>query len=58
MLENQRPLMQLMADGIIPLNQADFLVTIGISASEFDALLQHIKVELPCLIPAGYRHGF
>ena len=39
--ENQRPLMQLMADGIIPWNQADFLVTMGISESQFDAMLQH-----------------
>ena len=42
-LENQRPLMQLIADGIIPWNQADFLVTMGISESEFDAILQHIE---------------
>ena len=42
MLENQRPLMQLIADGIIPWNQADFLVTMGISESEFDAILQHM----------------
>ncbi|MDF5726404.1 MAG: hypothetical protein PUP91_39385 [Rhizonema sp. PD37] len=42
-VENQRPLMQLMADGIIPLNQADFLVTMGISKSEFDAMLQHME---------------
>ncbi|MDF5731155.1 MAG: hypothetical protein PUP92_24930 [Rhizonema sp. PD38] len=41
--ENQRPLMQLMADGIIPLNQTDVLMTIGISSSEFDAMLQHIS---------------
>ncbi len=41
--ENQSPLMQLMADGIIPWNQADFLVTCGISESEFDAMWQQIS---------------
>ncbi len=38
-----RPLMQLIANGIIPWNQADFLVTMGISESEFDAMLQHME---------------
>jgi|GEM_PF-799344 hypothetical protein len=41
--ENQRPLMQLMADGIIPWNQADFLATCSISESEFDAMLQQFS---------------
>ncbi|MBW4511785.1 MAG: hypothetical protein KME64_35575 [Scytonematopsis contorta HA4267-MV1] len=40
--ENQRPLMQLMADRIIPWNQADFLVTMGVSESDFDTMLQQI----------------
>ncbi len=41
--ENQRLIMQLMADGIIPWNQADFLVTCGIPKSEFDAMWQQIS---------------
>jgi hypothetical protein len=41
--EKQRPLMQLMADGIIPWNRSDFLVTCDISESEFDAMCQHIS---------------
>jgi len=41
--ENQHSLMQLMADGIIPWNQADFLVTCGMSESEFDAMWQQIS---------------
>jgi len=44
-LENQRPLMQLIADGIIPWNQADFLVTCGISSSEFDTMWQQISTD-------------
>ncbi len=40
--ENQRPLMQLMADGIIPWDKANFLVTCGISESEFDEMLEHV----------------
>jgi hypothetical protein len=40
--ENRRSLMQLIADGIIPWNQADFLVTCGIAESEFDAMWQQI----------------
>lgn len=40
--ENQRPLLQLMADRIIPWNQADFLATRPISESEFDAMLDTI----------------
>ncbi|BDA75982.1 hypothetical protein CAL7716_101480 (plasmid) [Calothrix sp. PCC 7716] len=39
---NQRPLLQLMANGIIPWNQADFLATCSISESEFDAMLEQI----------------
>ena len=41
--ENQRPLLQLIADGIIPWNQADFLVTMGISNAEFDAMWENIS---------------
>ncbi|HBL13707.1 MAG TPA: hypothetical protein DD379_20385 [Cyanobacteria bacterium UBA11162] len=41
--ENQRPIIQLMADGIIPTNQADFLMVYGISESEFNAILQYIS---------------
>jgi len=41
--ENQHSLMQLMADGIIPWNQADFLVTCGMSESEFDVMWQQIS---------------
>jgi hypothetical protein len=41
--ENQRHLLQLIADGIIPWNQADFLVTMGISEAEFDAMWEHIS---------------
>lgn len=38
--ENQRPIVQLMADGIIPWNQTDFLVSCGISESEFEEMWQ------------------
>ncbi len=41
--ENQSPLMQLIADGIIPWNQADFLTTMGISEAEFDAMWEQIS---------------
>lgn len=41
--ENQSPLMQLIADGIIPWNQADFLATMGISEAEFDAMWEQIS---------------
>jgi hypothetical protein len=41
--KNQRSLMQLIADGIIPWNQADFLVTCGISESEFNVMWQQIS---------------
>jgi hypothetical protein len=41
--ENQRPLLQLIADGIIPWNQADFLATMGIAEAEFDAMWEHIS---------------
>ena len=40
--ENQHPIVQLMADGIIPSNKADFLVTCGISESEFDEMWQQV----------------
>lgn len=40
--ENQRPLLQLMADHIIPWNQADFLATCHISESDFDEMLEQI----------------
>lgn len=40
--ENQHPLLQLIANGIISWNQADFLVTMGISEAEFDAMWEHI----------------
>ncbi|KYC37849.1 hypothetical protein WA1_04905 [Scytonema hofmannii PCC 7110] len=43
--ENQLSIVQLMANGIIPWNQADFLVTMGISESEFDAMLQQISTD-------------
>ena len=36
--ENQLVLMQLLAEGIIPWNQADFLVTFGLSEAEFNAM--------------------
>jgi hypothetical protein len=36
--ENQLALMQLFAEGIIPWNQADFLVTFGLSEAEFNAM--------------------
>ena len=41
--ENQRPLLQLIADGIIPWNQADFLTTMGIPEAEFDAMWEYIS---------------
>jgi hypothetical protein len=40
--ENQRSIVQLMADGIIKSNKADFLVTCGISESEFDKMWQQV----------------
>ena len=42
--ENQRSLLQLIADGIIPWNQADFLATMGISEAEFDAMWEQILI--------------
>ncbi|WP_414623846.1 hypothetical protein [Calothrix sp. CCY 0018] len=44
-LENQSPLLQLIDDGIIPWNQADFLVTMGISEAQFDAMWEHISAS-------------
>jgi hypothetical protein len=41
--ENQRLILQLIADGIIPWNQADFLATCGIGESEFDAMWQQME---------------
>jgi hypothetical protein len=41
--ENQRPLLQLIADDIIPWNQVDFLTTMGISEAEFDAMWEYIS---------------
>ncbi|MEM6399804.1 MAG: hypothetical protein AAF757_06160, partial [Cyanobacteria bacterium P01_D01_bin.116] len=41
--ENQRSLLQLIADGIIPWNQVDFLTTMGITEVEFDAMWEHIS---------------
>jgi hypothetical protein len=41
--ENQSLILQLIADGIIPWNQADFLVTCGIGESEFDAMWQQME---------------
>lgn len=38
--ENQQLILQLMADGIIPSNKTDFLVTCGISESEFEEMWQ------------------
>ncbi len=49
--ENQRSLLQLIADGIIPWNQADFLVTMGISEAEFDAMWEQISTGVTCLKP-------
>lgn len=43
MQENQHPLLQLIADGIIPWNQADFLTTMGIPKEEFDAIWEQIS---------------
>ncbi|MEL7246094.1 MAG: hypothetical protein AAFV71_28535 [Cyanobacteria bacterium J06633_8] len=42
--ENQRPLLQLIADGIIPWNQADFLATMSIAEAEFDAMWEQILI--------------
>jgi hypothetical protein len=41
--ENQCSLLQLIADGIIPWNQADFLTTMGISEAQFDAMWENIS---------------
>ena len=43
--ENQRSLIQLMADGIIPWNQADFLMVCGICESQFDAMWRQISTN-------------
>jgi hypothetical protein len=40
--ENQHSILQLINDGIIPWNKADFLVTMGISGAEFDAIWKQI----------------
>lgn len=40
--ENQRPLLQLMADRIIPWDKADFFATCNISESDFDEMLDTI----------------
>ena len=42
--ENQRSLLQLIADGIIPWNQADFLTTMSISEAQFDAMWEQILI--------------
>ena len=36
--------MELIADGIIPWNQADFLTTMGIAEAEFDAMWEQILI--------------
>lgn len=41
--DNQRSLLELIADGIIPWNQADFLTTMGVSEAEFDAMWEQIS---------------
>jgi hypothetical protein len=41
--EHQQSLMRLIADGIIPWNQADFLATCGIPEPEFEVLCQQIS---------------
>ena len=38
--------MQLIADGIIPWNQADFLTTFGLSEVEFNAMWQEVSPEI------------
>lgn len=43
--ENQQSLIQLMADGIIPWNQADFLMACGIGESQFDEMWQQISAN-------------
>jgi hypothetical protein len=42
--EKQQALMQLIADGIIPWNQADFLVTFGLSEAEFNAMWHEVSL--------------
>ena len=42
--KNQRSLLELIADGIIPWNQADFLTTMGIAEAEFDAMWEQILI--------------
>jgi hypothetical protein len=44
--ENQQALMQLLTDGIIPWNQADFLTTFGLSEVEFNAMWQEVSPEI------------
>jgi hypothetical protein len=43
--ENQGSLIQLMADGIIPWNQADFLMICGIGESQFNEIWQQISAN-------------
>jgi hypothetical protein len=43
--DNQRSLMQLMADGVIPWNQADFLITCGIDESQFNEMWRQISAQ-------------
>lgn len=40
--ENQRSLLQLMADRIVPWDKADFLETCSIKESDFDEMLEQI----------------
>ncbi|BAZ37701.1 hypothetical protein NIES4101_36240 [Calothrix sp. NIES-4101] len=58
--ENQRSLIQLMADGIIPWNQVDFFMACGISESQFDQMWRHISANgnpfEDWMLANGYSH--
>ncbi|BDA71691.1 hypothetical protein CAL7716_058570 [Calothrix sp. PCC 7716] len=43
--ENQRPLLQLMADRIIPWDKSDFLATCSTSESDFEKMLEQITSD-------------
>ncbi|MEA5574102.1 hypothetical protein [Calothrix sp. UHCC 0171] len=58
--ENQRSLIQLMADGVIPWNQVDFFMAGGISESQFDEMWRQISANgnpfEAWMLANGYSH--
>jgi hypothetical protein len=58
---NRQNLIQLMADGIIPWNQSDFLTTCGLTDTEFETLWQQISAGENLfetwMLAHGYSHA-